>query len=123
MRQFVCLGAFLLIALAQEARADCTNPDAPEKKIVYNDTAKVYDGTNWRTMLGGGGLPTCPAGDQLVSAASGWQCSSGGGPPDCVFVGDVCDDGSVYAGLSPDGYVPMYTTPADEGLYHHKSGQ
>lgn len=28
-------------------------------------------------------------------------------------VGTVCSDGSVYAGLSPDGNVPMYTTPAD----------
>ena len=27
--------------------------------------------------------------------------------------GDVCPDGSIYAGLSPDGNVPMYTTPAD----------
>jgi hypothetical protein len=29
--------------------------------------------------------------------------------------GDACADGSIYAGLSPDGNVKMYTTPADEG--------
>ena len=28
--------------------------------------------------------------------------------------GDVCADGSVYAGLTPNGNVPMYTTPADQ---------
>lgn len=28
-------------------------------------------------------------------------------------VGDVCADGSVYAGLSPDGNVPMYVTSTD----------
>jgi hypothetical protein len=30
-------------------------------------------------------------------------------------VGTVCADGSIYAGLSPDGNVKMYTTPADYG--------
>lgn len=29
--------------------------------------------------------------------------------------GDVCADGSVYAGLSPDGNVPMYVTRCDLG--------
>lgn len=28
-------------------------------------------------------------------------------------VGTTCSDGSIYAGLSPDGNVAMYTTPAD----------
>ena len=31
----------------------------------------------------------------------------------CPNIGDVCSDGSVYAGLSPDGNLFMYTTPAD----------
>lgn len=35
----------------------------------------------------------------------------------CPNIGDVCADGSVYAGTSPDGNVPMYTTPADAGLF------
>ena len=34
---------------------------------------------------------------------------------DCPNIGDVCDDGSVYAGLSPDGNVRMYTTRCDLG--------
>ena len=36
--------------------------------------------------------------------------------------GDVCADGSVYAGLSPDGNVKMYTTPADAGQFPWNNG-
>lgn len=35
------------------------------------------------------------------------------GSTNCPSIGDTCDDGSIYAGLSPDGNVAMYTTPAD----------
>jgi hypothetical protein len=38
-------------------------------------------------------------------------------PKGCPIIGDVCDDGSVYAGISSDGDVPMYATPADAGTY------
>ena len=31
-------------------------------------------------------------------------------PLGCPNIGDVCDDGTVYAGISPDGSVEMYTT-------------
>lgn len=31
-------------------------------------------------------------------------------------VGNVCADGTLYAGLSPDGNVKMYTTPCDLGM-------
>lgn len=36
-------------------------------------------------------------------------------PPvaDCSTIGDVCADGSVYAGLNSGAGAPMYTTPAD----------
>jgi len=42
--------------------------------------------------------------------------SGGSGPlpiTGCPNIGDVCNDGSVYAGLSPDGNIKMHTTPAD----------
>jgi hypothetical protein len=32
-----------------------------------------------------------------------------GAPLDCPNIGDVCADGSIYAGISPDGNVRMYT--------------
>ena len=31
-------------------------------------------------------------------------------PQGCPNIGDVCDDGTVYAGLSPDGNLEMFTT-------------
>ena len=34
-------------------------------------------------------------------------------PQGCPNIGDACDDGTIYAGLSPDGNVPMFTTPQD----------
>jgi hypothetical protein len=40
-------------------------------------------------------------------------------PQGCPNIGDVCDDGTVYAGLSPDGNIAMFTTAQDvnEALY------
>jgi len=38
-------------------------------------------------------------------------------PLGCPNIGDVCDDGTIYAGLSPDGNVRMFAAPADEGNY------
>lgn len=38
----------------------------------------------------------------------------GNGPPTgCPNIGDTCSDGTIYAGLSPDGNVKMYATAAD----------
>ena len=34
-------------------------------------------------------------------------------PQGCSNIGDVCDDGTVYAGISPDGSVAMFTTLQD----------
>ncbi len=33
----------------------------------------------------------------------------------CSYLGGVCSDGTVFAGISPDGNVPMYATPCDSG--------
>jgi len=41
-------------------------------------------------------------------------CKPAGGNS-CPNIGDVCVDGSVYAGISPDGGIPMYTTATDSG--------
>ncbi|PQO21999.1 hypothetical protein C2I36_15335 [Rhodobacteraceae bacterium WD3A24] len=56
---------------------------------------------------------------QVCESDGSWQAlgTVGDGPPpgptNCSNIGDTCDDGSIYAGLSPDGGVPMYTTAAD----------
>lgn len=36
--------------------------------------------------------------------------------------GQLCGDGTVYVGLSPDGNIPMYTTPADAGFFAWNNG-
>lgn len=59
--------------------------------IRYNSStscAEVCDGTDW----------TCPVPAYVDS---------------CPAVGDTCSDGSIFAGLSPDGQAEIYTTPAD----------
>jgi len=56
------------------------------------------------------------------SANSIQVCLPPAGPSGCPTIGDVCADGSVYAGLSPDGSLPMYTTPADAGQFSWNDG-
>lgn len=56
----------------------------------------------------GGGLQSCA----VLSTAS---C----GKP---IPGTVCPDGSVYVGLSPDGYKHMFTTPHDGGYDTYNNG-
>ncbi|MEQ9258361.1 MAG: LamG-like jellyroll fold domain-containing protein [Roseovarius sp.] len=78
---------------AQSAYAVCTNPDGNAGVIKFNKDFQVMqycDDTNWR-QLG----------------------SSPNGPQNCPNIGDTCTDGTIYAGLSPDGNVAIYTTPAD----------
>lgn len=43
-------------------------------------------------------------------------------PSGCSTIGDVCDDGTVYAGISPDGSVAMFTTPYDAGELEWNDG-
>ncbi|NOT79323.1 MAG: DUF1566 domain-containing protein [Bacteriovoracaceae bacterium] len=50
------------------------------------------------------------------SGASVWSVTTAGG--DCTLSptpGTVCADGTIYAGLSPDGNVKMFTTRCDAG--------
>jgi hypothetical protein len=43
-------------------------------------------------------------------------------PQGCPNIGDVCDDGTIYVGLSPDGDVPMFAAPFEtEASLPHSS--
>lgn len=53
------------------------------------------------------------AGSLVVLSTGG---GSGGAPDGCTTIGQECSDGTVYAGLSPDGNFPMYTTHCDAGM-------
>ena len=54
---------------------------------------------------------------RALSASEVQQLYLQGGIDPCnasPSIGTVCLDGTVYAGLTPDGNVPFYTTPADQ---------
>lgn len=76
-----------------------------------------------RLTSDGSGSATSSATVTVGTANDQWDVTTGsGGPTGCPSVGDLCSDGSVYAGLSPDGNVKMYTTPADAGQYPWNNG-
>lgn len=102
--RFAFVVFFLALAVPATANAACINPAGDEAKTIFNTTSKQFqycDGTNWIAM---NSPPPSSA------------------PTGCPVIGNVCSDGSVYAGLSPDGNVPMYTTPADSGQFSWNNG-
>jgi hypothetical protein len=91
--RFFVVAVFTLWLSAHAARADCTNPSQPAGFEFYNADSNVLvycDGTNW--------------------IAYPKSATSIPGPTGCPVIGDVCSDGTVNAGMSPDGGVNMYTT-------------
>jgi len=82
---------------------ECVNPLYNEGMLLYNSASNVMqycDGANW-VAIGKGPSDPCA------------------GSPS---IGADCADGTVYAGLSPDGNVPMYTTSADAGTFTWNNG-
>ena len=79
----------------------CANETRPEGHVLYNEDFKAHQTCLNNEWIAVGSIG-CAAGDGCPS-----------GPTNCSNIGDTCDDGSIYAGLSPDGNAPMYTTPAD----------
>lgn len=73
------------------ARADCINPIAPAGAIIYNTTHDLFQGC----------------------ADTTWVSLHGKTVPDCGNIGDICVDGTIYAGLTPDGNKRMFIAAAD----------
>lgn len=74
----------------------CADPVAPSGHMIYNADYKAVQYCN---------------GTQWVSVGKEGEDPCAGSP----VVGTVCKDGSVYAGLTPDGNVKMFVTPCDAG--------
>lgn len=97
---FALIIATLTLCNSAVSYAQCTSPAGQTGEIIYNSSEGVFQG--------------CRSDDtwQGLHAASG----GGGGnsdpcdPANSPTAGQTCDDGSIYAGLSPDGNVAMYTT-------------
>lgn len=77
----------------------CTNPDRTEGAVVYNVDFKVLqycNGTEWVAMhsaAGGGGLS---------------------GPSGCADIGDLCADGTVFAGYHPITQAHLFIPTVDQ---------
>lgn len=113
--------------------SSCTNPDEPAGSIIYNNAQRVMqwcDGTNWQAAgpvnpggpAGGCSSPSGAGGDIVYNSTSNvaQYCDGGawrgiGKPDTCTTPGSTCPDGSIYVGLSPDGYRKMYTTTTHGG--------
>jgi hypothetical protein len=95
---FIVLG--LLIHFSPVIAQDCSAPTASTGTLSFNNTPDV---TRDCSQGAGWGVLHIDAGHTQPSSS----------PTNCTGIGNTCDDGSIYAGLSPDGVVPMYTTPAD----------
>jgi hypothetical protein len=90
----------------------CANETRPEGHVIYNTDFKAHQTCLNNEWIAVGGIG-CADG-------SGCHPCTGAAPPS---IGETCTDGSVHAGLSPDGNVPMYTTPADApSLYSWNDG-
>lgn len=108
----------------------CTNPTGRAGDMIYNTSTNQMQYCNaeqWVAMgpTGDGGVgcnnPSGAAGDitynttyERIQYCEGDEwVSIGKNVPDCPNIGDTCDNGTIYVGLSPDGNVRMYTQPAD----------
>lgn len=89
---------FGLMMFSGAAQAqDCTSPDGTMGSIIYNEDHDLFQGCTSKGWWSFHEYPTDPCTGTTTDPA----------------IGETCTDGSIYAGLSPDGNVPMYTTPAD----------
>lgn len=105
MRWVVWSIALAALIFPLSAKAACTLTSSGETRptgtiihnVDHNVLQKCGSDGNWHAM---GPLAVAPP-----NACTGTET-----PP---VIGETCTDGSIYAGLSPDGGVAMYTTPAD----------
>jgi len=117
------------------APGGCAGPLGYVGDLMYSGGSyhvpQYCNGTNWIAMgkIPGAGGSGCsnPAGSEgdleyngdyhVMQYCDGATWRSMGRET----IGDVLPDGTVYAGLSPDGNVPMYTTRCDAGEYWNGS--
>ena len=111
---FAILAFFITIHSGDAQAQNCptvTMGTKPEGYIFYNADFGTYQ-TCLEGRWVGLGRVECPVGDGCD------LCH----PINSPAPGQECLDGSIYAGLSPDGNVPMFTTPADAGRMYFNNG-
>lgn len=116
---------------APASRAQCTSPNGGPGALNYVVASQAYRvcvGTSWLDTIRTGSHGTCSSAGQMDydENLDGFKFCDGanwrrmgclhGHPTGCPNIGDVCSDGTVYAGLSPSGSVRMYTSRCDVGM-------
>lgn len=118
LRSFYSLAmtVFIVICAFPAQAQDCASPNAVIGEMVFNTTHGAFQGC---TQMGWQAFhqPVCPAGDGCIPASAD-PCD----PVNIPAPGQLCNDGTIYAGLSPDGNVPMFTTSADAGRFPWNNG-
>ena len=83
---------------------------SPYPGFVSGDTIAIR-----QTSSAGGGVTATAAVTLGSTTSNGWGVTTATACTTGILVGEACPDGSIFAGFSPDGTVPMYTTPCDAG--------
>ncbi len=93
-------GSWIAMGPPGDGGANCSSPSGIAGTLRYdgdNDVLMYCEGDDWIAVTGYATSPIAP-----------------GPPAPCPNPGDVCLDGTVYAGITPDGSVPMYVPPSDQ---------
>lgn len=127
----------LLLFIHTEAFADCTSPARAAGTIIYNEAQNVPQvcvGSTWVALgdlnpsAGGGSCsnPTRTEGaivynidHQVLQYCDGtnWiavQAAVTGGPSGCADIGDLCADGTVFAGYHPLTQLHLFIPTTDQ---------
>jgi hypothetical protein len=128
---FVLLASFATVS--SPAWAACTSPDGARGAYLWDGgVAKFCNSSDvWVTFLDVETLSTCNKAGQLEYDSSevaykycdgtDWH-KTGCFDFECDTIGEVCEDGSVYSGITPDGSVKMYARPSDVGARFYNDG-
>jgi hypothetical protein len=140
MNRLVMLFVLHILLWGVPAFAQCANPAADEGEIIYNTDYNVHqycNGSAWIAFgalnpgAGGSGcgVPTGIAGDLMYNSAyhvlqycdgDDWRAVGGGmvglsGPSGCTNIGDLCADGTVFAGYHPITQEHLFIPTTDQG--------
>lgn len=79
----------------------CANPAAPERTMIYNEDYSVMQFCNGQDWIAIGPYPV-PTGTLI-------------GPSGCANIGDLCADGTVFAGYHPITQEHLFIPTTDQG--------
>lgn len=146
---FAACVSLVVLAATSPAFADCTSPVGPAGLVVYNDgvNAMQYcNGTNWVAMgainpAAGSGTCANPAAPErtmiynedysVMQFCNGQDWIAIGpypvptgtliGPSDCANIGDLCADGTVFAGYHPITQAHLFIPTTNQGMTEWKT--